>query len=136
MKNELREMFYVRRGKGQKSMNRRKTGTEKEQIAAAYLQEHGMRILEMNYRYRQGEIDIIGMESGYLTFVEVKYRKDEQMGLPEEAVHIYKQRKICTGAKVYCYLHGMGTDCPIRFDVVAICGEQIRWYRNAFYMTG
>lgn len=117
-------------------MNRRKTGTEKEQMAAAYLQEHGMRILEMNYRYRQGEIDIIGMESGYLTFVEVKYRKDEQMGLPEEAVHIYKQRKICTGAKVYCYLHGMGTDCPIRFDVVAICGEQIRWYRNAFYMTG
>lgn len=117
-------------------MNRRKTGTEKEQMAAAYLQEHGMRILEMNYRYRQGEIDIIGMESGYLTFVEVKYRKDGQKGLPEEAVHIYKQRKICTGAKVYCYLHGMGTDCPIRFDVVAICGKQIRWYRNAFYMTG
>lgn len=116
-------------------MNHRKTGTEKEQIAAAYLQKQGMRILEMNYRYRQGEIDIIGWESGYLTFVEVKYRKDGQMGMPEEAVHIYKQRKICTGAKVYCYLHKVRADCPVRFDVVAICGEQIRWYQNAFYMT-
>ena len=78
-------------------MNRRKVGTEKEQTAAAYLRQQGMRIVEMNYRYKQGEIDIIGWESGYLTFVEVKYRKDERMGMPEEAVHIYKQRK--RGAK-------------------------------------
>lgn len=115
-------------------MNYRKTGSEQEQAAAAYLQKRGMHILEMNFRYRQGEIDIIGRESGYLTFVEVKYRRDEQKGMPEEAVNRYKQRKICTGAKVYCYLHGMPMDCPIRFDVVAICGKQIRWYKNAFDM--
>ena len=41
---------------------------------AAFLEEHGYRILEKNYRCRAGEIDLIAWHQGYLVFVEVKYR--------------------------------------------------------------
>ena len=46
-------------------MNNRKTGTEKEEIATEFLKSNGMRILEKNFRCRQGEIDIIGIHKGY-----------------------------------------------------------------------
>lgn len=128
-----REKVYARREKRSiKQMNNRKTGTEKEEAAALFLQQNGMQILEKNYRCRQGEIDIIGLHEGYLAFVEVKYRKNEKLGNPEEAVNGKKQNRICKSARVYCYLHKYGTGYPIRFDVVAICGEEIRWYQNAF----
>lgn len=114
-------------------MNNRATGTEKEQTAAEFLQKNGMRILEKNYRCKQGEVDIIGRHKGYLVFVEVKYRKSDRMGFPEEAVHRKKQKRICNCARVYMYLKGLGAEYPVRFDVVAICGEQITWYQNAFW---
>lgn len=117
-------------------MNNRKTGTEKEEVAAAFLVKNGMRILEKNYRCRQGEVDIVGLHQGYLTFVEVKYRATVKCGSPEEAVHREKQRKISRCAQVYLYQHRYGTDFPVRFDVVAISGENIRWYQNAFPYTG
>ncbi|MBQ6888510.1 MAG: YraN family protein [Lachnospiraceae bacterium] len=113
-------------------MNNRKVGTEKEIKAVEFLSKSGMRILEKNFRCRQGEIDIIGVHEGYLTFVEVKYRKNEKLGFPEEAVHKEKQRKICNVARVYIYLKRYKAEYPVRFDVVAICGEKIKWYQNAF----
>ena len=54
----------------------------------------GMRILEKNYRCREGEIDLVAMDGSYLVFVEVKYRRDQHAGHPAEAVDARKQRKI------------------------------------------
>lgn len=113
-------------------MNNRKVGTEKEEKAIEFLEKSGMHILEKNFRCRQGEIDIVGFHKGYLTFVEVKYRKNEKLGFPEEAVNIAKQKRICSAAKVYIYMHRYQTEPPVRFDVVTFCGENIKWYQNAF----
>ena len=113
-------------------MNNRKTGAEKEEKAVEFLQKCGMRILEKNFRCRQGEIDIVGFHKGYLTFVEVKYRKNEKLGIPEEAVNMAKQKRICGAARIYIYMHKYRIEQPVRFDVVAICGENITWYQNAF----
>ncbi len=113
-------------------MNQRKVGEEKEQAAAAYLEKCGMRILERNFRCRQGEIDIIGYHEGYLVFVEVKYRKNTSAGTAYDAVGIAKQRKICRVADYYRTLHYLGDQTGIRYDVLAIQGENMEWIQNAF----
>ena len=43
-------------------MNRRQTGSEYEQKAAQYLQAKGVYVLELNYRNRKGEIDLIARD--------------------------------------------------------------------------
>lgn len=97
-----------------------------------YLQQQGIRIKEKNYRIRSGEIDLIGYDHEYLVFFEVKYRKDDTKGHPEEAVGRQKQRQICKVADFYRIQHGIGMSVGIRYDVVAIEGDHIRWIQNAF----
>lgn len=66
--------------------DRRTLGKEKELLAAEWMKGHGYEILEMNYRCRQGEVDIVAKDGAYLVFVEVKYRRDAGAGYPAEAV--------------------------------------------------
>ena len=118
-------------------MNNIQKGKNYEQKAAAYLQEQGMSLLTTNYRCRQGEIDIIGIHQDCLVFVEVKYRKDEKSGMPEEAVGVSKQRKICRVSDYFRVSNRQYGQMQVRYDVVAITGEQIKWYQDAFeYQTG
>lgn len=65
--------------------NTRRTGAVYEKKAGAYLEKRGYKILEYNYRCRQGEVDIIARDAGYLVFCEVKYRSGPESGYPEEA---------------------------------------------------
>lgn len=113
-------------------MNTRQRGTDKERLAAAYLTTQGMRILECNFRGRQGEIDIIGYHNDYLVFVEVKYRSSDRKGTALDAVDMRKQRQICKVADYYRYLHKLGENTMLRYDVIAIQGEHIQWIQNAF----
>lgn len=118
-------------------MNKRSIGTVFEQKAVAYLEENGFQVLELNFYCRQGEIDIVGIHQECLVFVEVKYRKDSRTGYPEEAVDLKKQIKICRTSDYYRLKHPEQENRQIRYDVVAICGEQVKWYRNAFsYLSG
>lgn len=112
--------------------NKRSVGSKAEDMAAAYLAQQGMRIVERNYRNRSGEIDIIGYHNGYLVFVEVKYRTSLQKGNPEEAVGIAKQRVICKVGDFYRYTHRISLATAVRYDVVAVLGDEIRWHQNAF----
>ena len=57
-------------------MNKRGIGNKGEAIAASFLENNGIIILERNYQNRFGEIDIIAREGNTLLFIEVKYRKD------------------------------------------------------------
>lgn len=113
-------------------MNKRSLGAAKEQVAADYLTAQGMRIVARNFRGHQGEIDIIGYEGNYLVFVEVKYRKNRAFGSAAEAVGIRKQQQICKVADYYRFLHHLNDKTKVRYDVVAIEGEEIRWIPNAF----
>lgn len=107
-------------------------GTAWEQKAAEYLEARGMKIKERNFRNRQGEIDIIGYHDGYLVFVEVKYRSGSGKGYAAEAVDYRKQRQICKVADYYRYLHRLGENTAVRYDVIAVQGEEIEWLQNAF----
>ena len=119
--------------------NLRKTGSQMEEAAAAYLTERGVTVLERNFRSRTAEIDIVGKQDGTLLFIEVKARAESQKsGTAQEAVGTAKQKRICRCADYY--MHSKGIDpyrTGIRFDVVAITMREdkepeIRWIKNAF----
>ena len=112
--------------------NRRALGTHYEELAAGYLGEQGLRILERNYRTRFGEIDLVAEDAGTLVFVEVKYRSSTGKGAPEEAVGRGKQAVIRKQALAYMAEKGLNDLTPCRFDVVAVLGDCVRWIRNAF----
>lgn len=113
-------------------LNNRQTGAKGEGMAADYLQARGVRIAARNFRSRYGEIDLIGYHKGYLVFFEVKYRRNRDKGLPEEAVSFYKQKRICRVADYYRRVKRVPPDTGIRYDVVAVEEREIRWYENAF----
>ncbi|WP_093883911.1 YraN family protein [Syntrophus gentianae] len=100
-------------------MQNLQTGKIGEEMAAAYLEAAGYRILERNYRCPFGEIDIIAQEGDTLVFVEVKSRRSENYGLPQLAVGPEKQRRISKISLFYLQSHRLEPS-DVRFDVVAI----------------
>ena len=71
-----------------KQNNNKSFGNEGEDIASDYLKNNGYEIIERNYRFHKGEIDIVAKdnETNYLVFVEVKSRKSLEYGEPEYAI--------------------------------------------------
>ena len=80
-------------------MDRRESGRIGEEIASAFLQKKGYTILTRNFSCRLGEIDIIARNKEYLTFVEVKLRKNAEHGEAREFVTRSKQKRILLAAK-------------------------------------
>ena len=70
-------------------------------------------------------------EKDTLVFIEVKYRKNASYGYPWEAISVEKQKRIYYVAKQYLLKYRWKGQ--IRFDVISICGNEISWFRNAFY---
>ncbi|MCH5265661.1 MAG: YraN family protein [Lachnospiraceae bacterium] len=117
-------------------MNRRKTGWEREEQAAAYLAGQGYEILARNYRCPSAELDIVAREREYLCFVEVKYRHSNRFGGIEGTISHEKIRRICKGARFYLAEKSISPDTPVRFDVVFIVGETFSLLKNAFSYVG
>jgi putative endonuclease len=111
------------------------TGKEGEKMAAVFLKKNGYRICEINYRCILGEIDIIARDKDEIVFIEVKTRKSGELGYPEQAVGIRKQKKMSQLALWYLQKENI-TGAGARFDVVAITmlpsGNEIRLIKNAF----
>ena len=111
------------------------TGKEGEKIAAAYLEKNGYRIIEINFRCPIGEIDIVAKENNDLVLVEVKTRKSIELGYPEQAVGMRKQKKMSQLALWYMQKRKIA-DTNVRFDVVAITlisdNNEVRLIKNAF----
>ena len=112
-------------------LNKRELGTQKELQAMHYLESQGMKILQRNFQCRMGEIDLIAQEGDCLVFVEVKYRAGNRYGSPLEAVNVRKQNTNRNVAQYYL-LGRKQVDCPVRFDVVGNCGNELEHMRNAF----
>lgn len=107
-------------------------GKKYELEAVKYLKQKGYKIIEQNFKLLPiGEIDIIAKDKKTLAFVEVKYRKNKNFGLPCEFVTKAKQKKIIKTA--LCYIKQNNIKADIRFDIVSICGDDIEYIENAFY---
>lgn len=77
-------------------------GNFSEKLAAEFLIQKGYSILELNFRNRLGEIDIICLKENILVIVEVKGRYNLNYGYPQESVNYKKQNSIIKTA--YCYI--------------------------------
>lgn len=100
------------------------------------MEQQGYCILERNFRCSYGEIDLVAEDAHDLIFVEVKTRRGNAYGLPEEAVTARKQQKLVQVATYYLDLHYCA-ERSWRIDVVAVQlsvggkPEEIRIYQHA-----
>lgn len=114
--------------------NSRSSGKKGEDLACKFLKKDKYKILEKNYRTKQGEIDIIAQDKGgVLCFVEVKARSRTDYGNPEEAVTHYKQKRLLAAAFNYLESKKIGSK-DMRFDIVSVDlnSEESTILKNAF----
>ena len=61
-------------------MTNHSVGHEAEKVAAQYLKNMAFTILDLNWRTRFCEIDIVAESAGVIYFIEVKYRRTSSQG--------------------------------------------------------
>jgi len=113
----------------------RAIGNSGERNAVSFLQRQGFAILDRNYIFDHGEVDVVARDGDVLVFVEVKLRRNSRFGSPEEAVTPAKQDLIRRTAEGYVQEKKLN-NVSCRFDVVAINVERgvkrFVHYKNAF----
>jgi putative endonuclease len=82
-------------------MNRQEIGKLGEKIARDHLKKRGYRIQTVNYRCKEGEIDIICKKKNCLVFVEVRTKTGDNFGMPEESITFAKKTKLVNSALFY-----------------------------------
>ncbi|HUI31434.1 MAG TPA: YraN family protein [Candidatus Acidoferrales bacterium] len=116
-------------------MSNKLVGARGENLAAEFLSRHGFEIVERNFRYGHGEIDIIVRRGKLISFCEVKTRTGDTYGTGEEAVNSEKQDQIRKVAEGYIAERNL-EDYEFRFDVVVVeirrSETRIRVIENAF----
>ncbi len=87
-----------------------------ENIAADFIKNKGLTLLERNYWKPYGEIDIVAREKDLTRFIEVKAvsyetarsRVPHETIRPEENLHIHKIRRLRRVIEAYVVSHGTG----------------------------
>ncbi|WOT05085.1 YraN family protein [Shewanella youngdeokensis] len=105
-------------------------GQAAEVAARQYLEQHGLKFVEQNARYRFGEIDLIMRDGNDWVFVEVKYRSHTQYGGAVNALSVAQTERLRKAANHYIQLNRIDAIC--RFDVIAADPAGIQWIRDAF----
>jgi putative endonuclease len=98
-------------------------GREGEQAAVSYLEGHGFRILDRNWRCADGEIDIVAVERHTFVACEVKTRSGTRYGTPLDAVGRAKRRRLRRLAALWLSAHGVRFD-QIRIDVLGLLRDE------------
>lgn len=98
---------------------RRQLGRWGETLAARRLQAAGHRIVERNYRCPAGEMDLVTTIGDQWVFLEVKTRRGDAYGLPEDAITPAKAARLLAIAESYLQAHGL-VDVDWRVDLFAI----------------
>ncbi|HEY3376021.1 MAG TPA: YraN family protein [Armatimonadota bacterium] len=100
-------------------LTRPELGALGERHAARALRAKGLRLLEANYRRKQGELDLIARDGDTLVFVEVRTRTDCSHVTPLASVNAEKQAQIIRMARYYQRERRL-TECYCRYDVVEV----------------
>lgn len=94
-------------------------GKKGEEAAVDLLKEQGYKIITKNYKTKLGEIDIVAYDRDTVCFVEVKTRRCDRFGFPQEAVSTSKQRQIAKCALMFLKEKNL-LNKKARFDVISV----------------
>jgi putative endonuclease len=99
---------------------RRDLGAAGESLVARWYEDAGYRVLDRNWRCREGELDLVLAGRGrVVVFCEVKTRATNTFGTPAEAVTARKQQRLRVLAVRWLDAHP-GSRGRLRFDVASV----------------
>ncbi len=120
--------------------SRKEVGNKGEKLAAKFLKRKGYKIIQRNYKCKLGEIDIIAEQDRTIVFVEVKTRRTQEFGPPQNAITAAKRSQISKVALFYIREKKF-VDQSCRFDVIGITFSpesrkpRIEHIENAFQLS-
>jgi putative endonuclease len=94
-------------------------GRRGEQLAAERLATLGYQIVERNYRCSAGEIDLVARRGDTWVFIEVRTRRGDRFGTPEESITARKRSHLIASAQHYLQAHQLEA-VAWRIDAVAV----------------
>jgi putative endonuclease len=103
-----------------RKMDKKKFGKWAESYAENFLNKHEYKTICRNYHSRYGEIDLIMEKGSILIFVEVKARRSQSFGEPEEAVTPEKKNRIVKTAFEFMASKGENRSFSWRVDLIAL----------------
>jgi putative endonuclease len=114
----------------------RNLGRRGEDLAHRYLRRAGYTVTARNWRPPQGggEIDLVAVQGDLLVFVEVKTRASDSVSAPEREIDNEKMWALRRAARDYAR-RAKRADQPARFDVIAIAGDKLQHFEDAFPLS-
>jgi putative endonuclease len=112
-------------------LSNRARGQWGEDRAAAHYRRLGYDVIDRNWRSPTGELDLIVFDGSTYVFSEVKARRTADFGPASAAVTVAKQRRIRQLAVEWLRAHDVHASA-VRFDVVAITGNELELITDAF----
>jgi putative endonuclease len=110
-------------GNGTQSRNTA-VGRYGERVAARYLIEQGMAVVDRNWRCRDGEIDIVARDGPTLVVCEVKTRRAGGFEHPMATIGAAKAQRLRLLAERWLLAHPVGESRSagrdVRIDLVAV----------------
>ena len=121
--------------------NTTEIGNAGEKSAKNYLRRRFYKILDLQYKSRFGEIDIIAKKKNIIVFAEVRTRSENYRISPAESVGKAKQNRIIKTA--LCYIAENRIELQPRFDIIEVIIDpvsrrklSINHIENAFTQGG
>src|SRR5690348_12429273 len=84
---------------------RKRLGDLGERLAAGKLAELGYNLIETNWRCEIGELDAVAWHEKCLVFIEVRTRRGNGAGSPEESLTSTKQQRLQRLVEAYLEVH-------------------------------
>lgn len=114
---------------------RMRAGRRAERYVGRCMKRRGFSILERNYHWKGGEIDLIARQDDLIVIMEVRYKRFDTRDAIE-TVTPGKQQRIIRSAQRFLRGHPELAHCAVRFDVAGVSSKglflECDWVENAF----
>lgn len=110
-------------------------GAYGELVTGVYLRQHGCKIVDVNYRSRFGEIDVIAKNSRHMIFCEVKTRSSHGAISAADAVDAGKRKRIVLTVQKFLARYGIRLQPRLDVAEVYLDGDEVaefNYIKNAY----